>query len=1031
MPALKFTRGDRVRDTYSERTGYITGKTLPFGESLRWQVGFGETEPEYVRESYLELISDKDDMFALFEQCRFNGILDLRRIIQQIRLDGALTNLFYSMHNSSTKFMPHQFKPVMKFIESSTGRLLIADEVGLGKTIEAIYIWKELLTRENAKRFLIVCPAQLCQKWKDDLLNHFGIKSDIVGAKDLLERLKEKRINLNNDNFVLITSIQGIRYKEQENEHSSNHSHRAKLNGFFDQFDIESNYELFDLVVIDEAHYLRNSSTASYNTGEKLRNISKYMVLLSATPIQTSSENLYNLLKLLSPEDFYNSYIFDAMLKENYSMIAFSNAIRSNRPKDEIIKYYNQINDKLRENKTLYEKIQSYIKNNNNSTEERMSLFYNIRDSNFYNQYFTRTRKRDVFENRIIRDPKTLKYSLSPDEYDKYLEITKLLKKLSIGSPVSKIFTLIARQRQMTSSIPATLKHWKDNDVMKEMLYEDMGLDEDDEIPDSFLNEISNIEISDEMIKRFTDNDSKYNKLLFEIRDIFKTNNCEKIIIFSYYRYTIKYLQERLGKNGINCAVIMGGMGDEKDEIIAYFKDSVDCNILISSEVGSEGIDLQFASIEINYDLPWNPMRLEQRIGRIDRIGQEAQKIRILHFICKDTIEDTVLERLYDRIDIFKYSIGDIEEILGDEMNQLSINLLTSTLSEKELLEMEFNRIDAIALRKLDMEKLEEQASLSSEFYDVILENINVADLNKRYIMSEELIQYTEDFFSSNYNGTKIERNDNESCQITLSAEARSDFRDFIKKNRYKVFHLGYHNDAVFCIFNNKRDSYKKWKIYYELIDINHPFIKWMKYLNQNKSIGTYSCSAIKINKKSLTGINRGLYAYYIQRWQSEGYKKTNELKYFVINTETKEIFDDLLSEKLIISSLNEGYSFSEIKYGLIDFENILHCMEKCHNHANQLFTSFENMFNKGNELICEQVQEYLKRTFERKKNFIEEKIKRARETGQSEKYIKMDEGKLKKAEETFSFQLNKIRKNKNGNCTPSDIAVGLIKVEE
>jgi superfamily II DNA or RNA helicase len=1027
MPSQKFIRGDRVRDTYRERIGHITGKNRPIGESLLWQVGFNETEPEYIREAYLEIISDEDDMFALFEQCRFNGVLDLRRIIQHIRLNGTLTNLFYSMHNSSAKFMPHQFKPVMKFIESATGTLLIADEVGLGKTIEAIYIWKELLTRENAKRFLIVCPAQLCQKWKDDLWHFFGISALIVGVKDLLERLKETHLN---DSFVLITSIQGIRYKEKENEILYNHSNQAKLNDFFEQFDIENNYELFDLVVIDEAHYLRNSTTASYNTGEKLRNISKYLILLSATPIQTSSENLYNLLRLLSPEDYYNSYIFDEMLKENYSMVAFANAIRSNNPKNEVMDYYNQIKEKLKDNEDLYKQVQAYIKNDNNTTEDRMALFYSIRDSNFYNQYFTRTRKRDVLENRIIRDPKTLIYSFSSEEYDKYQQITNLLKKLSIGSSVTKIFTLIARQRQMTSCLPAALRHWKDHDVMKEMLYEDLGLDEDEEIPDSWLNEIPDIEISDEMIQRFTDNDSKYNTLLSEIKDLLKTNKQEKIIIFSYYRYTIKYLHERLEKDGINCVTIVGGMGDEKNDIIAHFRDFVNCNIMISSEVGSEGIDLQFASIEINYDLPWNPMRLEQRIGRIDRIGQEAQKIRILHFICKDTIEDRVLDKLYNRIDIFKNSIGDIEEILGDEINQLSRDLLTSTLSEEELEEMASNKIDTIALKKLDMEKLEEQAGLSAEFSDVILENINTANSNKRYIMAEELKQYTEDFFVLNYNGSKIEKNDNQSSLVTLSTDAKLDFREFVKSNRYKVLNLGHHNEAVLCIFNNNRDSYKKWK-FYELIDINHPFIKWMK--NKNKPIGTYPCSAIKINKSNITDLSRGLYVYYIQKWQSEGYRNTIELKYFVINIETKEIIDEITSENLVISSLNMGNDYYETKYGLENFDNIIYCLEKCRNHADQLFTSFYKMFCNGNELICEQNQEYLKRTFDRKKNTIEEQIRKAKESGQAERIrsIRMHEGKLRKAEETFNFQLSKIKNKKKGNCTFSDIAVGLIKVEE
>ena len=1029
MSALKFSRGDRVRDTYSERIGYITGKTQPFGESLRWQVGFGESE-EYIRESYLELISDKDDMFSLFEQCRFNGILDLRRIIQQIRLNGTLTNLFYSMHNASTEFMPHQFKPVMKFIESATGRLLIADEVGLGKTIEAIYIWKELLSRENAKRFLIVCPAQLCQKWKDDLLHFFGIQSEIVGAEKLLEHLKETLMNFNNDSFVLITSIQGIRYREQEDDRSISNNNRSKLNDFFERFDAENNQELFDLVVIDEAHYLRNSSTASYNTGEKLRNISRYMILLSATPIQTSSENLYNLLRLLAPEDFYSSIIFDNMLNENRLIVAFANAIRANQPKNVIIDLYDQIKNKMQDNKTLNEKILSYIKNNNNTTEERMTLFHSIRDSSFYSQYFTRTRKRDVFEDRTTRDPVTLKYSFSPEEHSKYQEITDLLKKLSIGSPVSKIFTLIARQRQMTSCLPAALKHWKDHNIMKEMLYEDMGFDEDDEIPDFLLNEMPDIEISEEMIQRFTDNDSKYKELLLNIKKLLKENNHEKIIIFSYYRYTIHYLSKRLEEDGFNCAKIMGGMGDEKNDIIAHFRDSINCNILISSEVGSEGIDLQFASIEINYDLPWNPMRLEQRIGRIDRIGQKAEKIRILHFICENTIEDRVLGRLYERIDIFKHSIGDIEEILGNEINQLSVYLLTPNLTEKEQEKKAFQKIEAIASKKLDMEKLEEQAGLLAEFSDIILDNIDIANSNKRYIMPEELMQYTEDFFALNFNGSKMERNDDLSSFITLSTDAAFDFRNFLKSNHYRVSHLGYRNDAVLCIFNNNRDSYKRWKIY-EFIDINHPFIKWVKDVNQNKSINnTFECSAIKTKKENTNGLNTGLYVYHIQEWQSEGYRKTNELKYFVINTETKEMIEENISENLIISSLNHGLDFSEIKYGLADFDNVSYCLEKCRNHANQLFDVFENTYDDKNRLICEQNKEYLKRTFDRKISSIKEQINKARDSRQSEKIIRLHEGRLKKAEETYLFQTKRIDSKRNGRCAFSDKAVGLIKVE-
>ncbi|MDR0749953.1 MAG: DEAD/DEAH box helicase family protein [Tannerellaceae bacterium] len=780
MPELKFTRGDRVRDTYTGKLGFITGKKRIFEDSFSWEVGFGDSEPQYIREIYLELVSDDDDMFSRFEQCRFNGVMDLRRIIQQIRLEGKLTNIFYSMHNSSTRFMPHQFKPVMKFIESATGRLLIADEVGLGKTIEAIYIWKELLARENAKRFLVVCPAQLCHKWKNDLLRYFGIPSRIVGAKELLERLKESLLNYNSDHFVLITSIQGIRYREKEKDTSIGHTSRSKLNDFFERFDVEHNDELFDLVVIDEAHYLRNNTTASYNTGERLRDISRYILLLSATPIQTSSENLYNLLRLLSPEDFYDQIIFKEMLKENRSVVSLANAIRGNLPKPALLPLYNDIKNKIQDNETLSAGIKNYLEKENTTVEERMSLVYSIRDSNFYSQYFTRTRKRDVFENRIRRNAETLDYNFSPLEYNLYQEVTRYLKKKAERASPSLIFRLIARQRQMTSCLPAALQHWKDNDVMTDLLYEDMGYEDDEEETNQGrFDDIPSIEINNQIIEQFTLNDSKYKELLSAISQIIFTNKNEKIIIFSYYRYTIDYLYRRLTDDGYLCEKIMGGMGDEKDDVIEHFRTDPDCNILISSEVGSEGIDLQFASIEINYDLPWNPMRLEQRIGRIDRIGQEKEKIRILNFTCQNTIEDTVLQRLYDRIDIFKHSIGDIEEILGEEIKQISIALLTSDLSEEEKKEKAFQKIEAIASNKIEMEKLEEQAGLSAAFSDIIIENINNANNNKRYIMASELIQYTEDFFANSQSSHKFVKFNGSEYKPSII------YYDFVKKIFY------------------------------------------------------------------------------------------------------------------------------------------------------------------------------------------------------------------------------------------------------
>jgi SNF2 family DNA or RNA helicase len=106
-------------------------------------------------------------------------------------------------------------------------------------------------------------------------------------------------------------------------------------------------------------------------------------------------------------------------------------------------------------------------------------------------------------------------------------------------------------------------------------------------------------------------------------------------------------------------------MGDEKWDILAEFRSPEGPSVLLSSEVGSEGIDLQFARFLVNYDLPWNPMKVEQRIGRIDRLGQAADAIFIVNLVLEETVEDRILERLYQRIGIFRESLGDLEDILG------------------------------------------------------------------------------------------------------------------------------------------------------------------------------------------------------------------------------------------------------------------------------------------------------------------------------------------------------------------------------
>jgi SNF2 family DNA or RNA helicase len=166
----------------------------------------------------LKLCGEAESIKELLEKGKLGTPDDLRRILTFEKVKGELTNIFYSMESSNTDFYPYQFKPILKFLDSPVSRLLIADEVGLGKTIEAMYIWKELQAREDARRLLIVCPAMLRDKWRDDLRNLFNIDAEIIGAKELLEKTQLVTQKGNQISFVYIASLEGLRVKNWDDE---------------------------------------------------------------------------------------------------------------------------------------------------------------------------------------------------------------------------------------------------------------------------------------------------------------------------------------------------------------------------------------------------------------------------------------------------------------------------------------------------------------------------------------------------------------------------------------------------------------------------------------------------------------------------------------------------------------------------------------------------------------------------------------------------------------------------------------------
>ncbi|WP_296329110.1 SNF2-related protein [uncultured Treponema sp.] len=1031
-----FNVGDNVVDSFSKKIGVIQGKRER-NNNIEWKVRFSQQDVQYIKAEYLEKFIE-DDLQGMFETGKFLGINELRRILAFTRIKGDITNIYYSMNNSATEFFPHQFKPVMKFIESTTGRLLIADEVGLGKTIESMYIWEELIARENSRRLLIVCPAVLCEKWKNDLYNYFSIESEIIKVQELLDNIQQAVAQPLKKHFALIISLEGVRYKEKKNK-SFDNSPRAKLDDFLEELSSSNKEEVFDLVIIDEAHYLRNSETASFKTASKLRDNAKNLVLLSATPIQTGEENLFNLLRILSPEEFYDQYAFYRLLSESQNFIRIANLLRSNAP----LEKYEELISEIREG--YFYKDDSFI----NEFEEKLPSIIDNREicieyynkflkKVFYSSYLTRTRKRDAFEKRPTRDAYTITYHLTDYEQYLYNSVTKSLEEASEYANSFCQFQIIARQRQMASCMPAAFIDWKskkDNDDystnIEEQLLDDLGFysDGDDEENDDFdvAKTISNINID---IKRLMDVDSKYLAVKNAIQKKLKDKPNTKIIIFSFYRGTIKYLAQKFSDDNISCISMMGGVGINKHEVVKNFRDNPSINILLSTEVGSEGIDMQFCDTEFNYDLPWNPMRLEQRIGRIDRIGQKSDILHIFNMICSDSVEDKVLDRLYNRINIFKNSIGDIEEILGNEIQNLALDLLNRDLTEEEKLKKADEKIDTIIMKKNQLEDLENSASSSIAYKDYLIQNVEEAKKTERFIHSTDLMFYVRDYLESMWPGSKFIDfpSINKAALISLSPEAAQNYSEFLKKEGLNST-LKYGTSEFLCLFDStQREKVKRNN--YEVISYSNPLIKWITEEKSKYPTASYGCSSVTMHDEE-ERLPKGIYSYSLQEWIAEGYKDKKEVKYYLCNIETKEVLPPLLSEEIIMKVVAFGESNPSWKN---DAENIssksCDAMTQIFDVSGSDFENFETSFLQENEEMCKQQKDYLKLMTDRKIESLRKTILEMQSSDSSkQKGIKLRESKIKKAQENYEMQIRNIDNKVKARCSYNDIGMGIIKV--
>ena len=735
----KFNIGDKVIKAGVENSGTIIGIMPERRGRQLYKVNWQNcTNDEF--EQNLKLDCDITDPYQRCEKGMFGTYSDYSRINTTFKISSSNNSTISSLKASKTLFRAYQFKPLLKFLNSPNRRLLIADEVGLGKTIEAGHIMLELKARKELRNILIVCPKSLQPKWKEELFNKFGFKFKIYDrAKDLFDDMQDSR-----------TPVHAIVNYEKMRQKSSKKNTYSGSNNSIVEHIIDNGFK-FSLIICDEAHRLRNTGTLIYNGIKDIMPQTDAAIFLTATPIMISEENLYNLLHLLDDTRYHNYQIFKNRLQENKPFIKALTDLNHNIPFETISKELNEaeittrfysndieiyakdstIGEAFADN-IMYQEIQKMLHGEDN-LKNRARLQYLITSMSMINSVFSRTRKREVTTDfsQAERKPHKIQVTLTVkerEEYDKVIE-----EYTDDNSYYSDFYGddtpaqgaslgLVQKKRQIASSVFA------------------------------YLNNEENL---DNGIDRFEEyEDAKFEELINIIEEVFK-HGSKKIVIFALFRKTLKYLQLRFRKRGYGTLMIHGHI-ENRAEILDEFKNNPDAHILLSSEVGSEGLDMQFCNSMVNYDLPWNPMVVEQRIGRIDRFGQLSPVVNIYNIIVANSIQEEIYMRLLERIGIFKGTIGDMEAILDatfedgktetikDAYNKLEKELYTTKLTPEErnrkLREIE----QAIANEKENIKHLEEglDNTLTNDAY--FKNEIDRILSNNSYVTDIELRNYIE-----------------------------------------------------------------------------------------------------------------------------------------------------------------------------------------------------------------------------------------------------------------------------------------------
>jgi len=658
-----------------------------------------------------------------------------------------------------------------------------------------------------------------------------------------------------------------------------------------------------DFLIMDEAHFMRNNDTSTYTGAEVITEVSENIVFLSATPVQNNILDLFNILRLLDSEYFFDYQFFLKMIQPNQIINKLITLLRNNYSIFEIKDYLNTIDISITNTETQLI-ISELLNKNSVSDIDKINYITKLTEQDYLNYIITRTKKRDV--GRLIpRNANSIIVDLTEQELDYYQNVIEFVRLINPKTP--KGFITIMPERMASSSMIASLQSFKDFKKYGKLFLSNL-----DDIDDESDEEISLVEeaklqldlIIDKGIK-IGKTDSKYLKFK-EILQGLEKEGIKQLIVFSFFKKTLEYLYEKLTENNYKVGIIHGDYTVyDRFETINRFRNQ-EFDILLSSEVGSEGLDMQFCNVIVNYDLPWNPMRVEQRIGRIDRIGQKFDKLHIFNLCIANSIEDKIYNRLFEKLNIFEKSIGELEPILGNLDKEINLSNLILQTDE------EINQL--INLKKLSMQRTElEYNDHSVEFEKLLNDEFNIQNnykpidknLNQFYstisfnIFKDFLIENNISFHNTDANSFKIK---GKSCEKLFEA-----LRSQMSNKRKESFNYFTERECLNKIFGLKEITFSTENNVNNLdsigISIHSPILKLITKNASPNVFYTYAKHKFISNNKIA-----------VFKYEIEQPYKSSLLKAIFLDDPSKEIpLYDFLNE-IIDSESNHVSDYEDIK---------------------------------------------------------------------------------------------------------------------